>query len=118
VGRYHDASLANMKAIEVDRAFIKQTGETGVYPTMYYSHNLQFLCYSLMMEGRGKEAARPLHQDVGLRRRDPFILNRAPTCQASPTPRVRRRRLGKVLRPAVRASIDCPGRYWQIRTAD
>jgi tetratricopeptide (TPR) repeat protein len=56
VGRYHDASLANMKAIEVDRTFIKQTGETGVYPTMYYSHNLQFLCYSLMMEGRGKEA--------------------------------------------------------------
>jgi tetratricopeptide (TPR) repeat protein len=31
-GRYHDAATVNQQAVEVDTAFLKQTGETGYYP--------------------------------------------------------------------------------------
>jgi len=55
-GRYHDAAMVNQQAVEVDSAFLRQTGETGYYPLAYYTHNYHFLCYAQMMEGRGKAA--------------------------------------------------------------
>lgn len=66
-GRYHAAALANEDAIRADEAFFAASNEGGVYPLMYYTHNLQFLCYVLMMEGRSREAlasARKLNQRV------------------------------------------------------
>lgn len=55
-GRYHDASTTNIRAIAADRALVKATGENGLYPTMYLTHNVQFLCFTLMTEGRRREA--------------------------------------------------------------
>ncbi len=34
-GRYHDASLANEKAIKVDEAYIRQDHPEGIYPLAY-----------------------------------------------------------------------------------
>ena len=55
-GNYEGAVTSNAKAAEVDRAYIKANGADGVYPSMYYNHNLDFLASAAMMSGQFKEA--------------------------------------------------------------
>jgi tetratricopeptide (TPR) repeat protein len=55
-GRFHDAAEANAHAIKVDQAFIARSKESGVYPLVYYTHNIHFLCYAQMIEGRKRDA--------------------------------------------------------------
>ena len=55
-GDYAKALDANAKAADVDRAYIARTHAEGIYPLMYYNHNLQFLAAAAMMEGRRAEA--------------------------------------------------------------
>ncbi len=52
VGRYADAVDANAKASEADEDYIAQCNAQGLYPAAYYPHNIHFLWYSAMMEGR------------------------------------------------------------------
>lgn len=52
VGRYADAVDANAKAAEADEDYIAQCNAQGLYPAAYYPHNIHFLWYSAMMEGR------------------------------------------------------------------
>ena len=42
-GDYEAAVKTNEEAAAVDRAYIKTTGAQGIYPMMYYSHNLHFI---------------------------------------------------------------------------
>ncbi|MGK3995214.1 hypothetical protein [Sorangium sp. So ce1024] len=58
VGRYADASDANERAAEVDRRYIRARRPEGIYPRMYFPHNLHFLSVSAGMEGRGAVALR------------------------------------------------------------
>jgi tetratricopeptide (TPR) repeat protein len=51
-GNYAGASEANAKAAAVDEKYIHDNHIEGVYPIMYYTHNLQFLAASAAMEGR------------------------------------------------------------------
>jgi tetratricopeptide (TPR) repeat protein len=51
-GNYAGASEANAKAAAIDEKYIKSQNVQGVYPIMYYTHNLQFLAASAAMEGR------------------------------------------------------------------
>jgi tetratricopeptide (TPR) repeat protein len=55
-GDYEAAVQTNQKAAEVDRAYIKETGVQGIYPMMYYSHNLHFVAMCGAMNGRYMEA--------------------------------------------------------------
>jgi tetratricopeptide (TPR) repeat protein len=55
-GDYEAAVQTNQKAAEVDRAYIKETGAQGIYPMMYYSHNLHFVAMCGAMNGRYAEA--------------------------------------------------------------
>jgi tetratricopeptide (TPR) repeat protein len=55
-GMYHEASLTNQAAIHADQEFLAKSHETGTYPMMYATHNVQFLWYAEMMEGRGRDA--------------------------------------------------------------
>ena len=55
-GNYLGAVRSNAKAAEVDRAYIKTRGTDGVYPSMYYNHNLDFLASAAMMSGQFKQA--------------------------------------------------------------
>jgi tetratricopeptide (TPR) repeat protein len=67
IGRYHDSAAANLAAIKADRAYIAERHPGGVYPMMYYPHNIHFLWASYIMEGnrRGAErAARALAEAV------------------------------------------------------
>ena len=54
VGRYHDASLANVEAAKVDEDYIAQCNAQGFYPALYYPHNVHFLWAASTMEGRSK----------------------------------------------------------------
>jgi tetratricopeptide (TPR) repeat protein len=75
VGRYHDASEANVKAAAVDESYIAQCNAQGFYPAMYYPHNIHFLWAASSMEGRSKvaiDAARRVAANVKLEMIDEF----------------------------------------------
>ena len=55
-GDYEAAVKTNEQAAEVDRSYIKQTSAQGIYPMMYYSHNLHFVAVCGAMNGRYAEA--------------------------------------------------------------
>ena len=54
VGRYQDSALANMRAAEVDEAYIAQCNAQGFYPALYYPHNIHFLWASATMQGQSE----------------------------------------------------------------
>ena len=58
VGRWHDAVLANERAIEADDAYLAVCrGNTkGIYPLGYVPHNHHFLWFAASMEGNSKTA--------------------------------------------------------------
>jgi len=56
LGRYHDASVANQKAIEADDDYITACRKQGLYPVMYMPHNHHFLWAAATIEGRSELA--------------------------------------------------------------
>jgi tetratricopeptide (TPR) repeat protein len=67
-GDYEAAVKPNEPAAIVDRAYIKATGAQGIYPMMYYSHNLHFIAMCAAMNGNyteSKKNAALLVQNVG-----------------------------------------------------
>ena len=64
-GNYSGAAEANAKAAATDRAFIKAHGADGLYPLMYYSHNLQFGSASYAMIGNYAQSKMMAEQLVG-----------------------------------------------------
>lgn len=57
VGRYHDAVVANQKAISADDAYLATcTPAPGVYPLGYVPHNHHFLWWAASMEGASAQA--------------------------------------------------------------
>src|SRR6266851_1071782 len=55
-GDYAAAVKTNQEAAAVDRAYIKASGAQGLYPMMYYSHNLHFIAMCAAMNGDYAEA--------------------------------------------------------------
>ena len=55
-GDYEAAVKTNQLAAAADRAYIKASGVQGIYPMMYYSHNLHFIAMSAAMNGNYTEA--------------------------------------------------------------
>ena len=67
VGDYNAAALANEAGAEADRMYIRSRGGQGVYPMMYYNHNVHFLVAAYGMAGRfedAKRAAAELHANL------------------------------------------------------
>lgn len=57
VGRYHDAAVANQKAIAADDAYLATCQPApGVYPLGYVPHNHHFLWWASSMEGASATA--------------------------------------------------------------
>jgi hypothetical protein len=56
VGDHATSAHCNELAAAADRKFLAATGQEGVYPMMYYSHNLHFLAYAGCMRGDFNEA--------------------------------------------------------------
>jgi tetratricopeptide (TPR) repeat protein len=63
-GDYLSAVSSNAKAADVDRAYIAATKPDGMYPVMYYNHNLDFLASAAMMAGQFAEARKAADQLV------------------------------------------------------
>jgi tetratricopeptide (TPR) repeat protein len=67
-GDYDAAIQTNEKAAAADRAYIQSSGAQGIYPAMYYSHNLHFIAAAASMNGnytQAKKAADMLAAHVG-----------------------------------------------------
>ena len=60
LGHYHDAMVANQKAIEVDRSWAAQGG----FYTFYRAHNYHFLAYGAMFDGQKEIALRAAREMV------------------------------------------------------
>lgn len=73
-GDFPAAVKTNQLASAADRAYIQANGAQGLYPAMYYSHNLHFIAACASMEGDYAEAhkaaemlaahARPMVKDM------------------------------------------------------
>jgi hypothetical protein len=66
-GDYVAAEKANAVAADVDRKYIRDTGAQGMYPMMYYNHNVHFESAAAAMAGRhavAKKSAEILYADV------------------------------------------------------
>ncbi|MCZ6835189.1 MAG: hypothetical protein O7G85_05380 [Planctomycetota bacterium] len=66
VGRYAEASDANVRAVAADRKYFAKAPAPDFY-SMYYVHNLHFLAYAAMMEGRyevAMQAATDLQNEI------------------------------------------------------
>ena len=75
VGRYNDASIANVKAAQVDEAYIAACNAQGFYPAAYYPHNIHFLWAASSMEGRSEiaiESARKVAANVQMEMVDAY----------------------------------------------
>ncbi|HSF40088.1 MAG TPA: hypothetical protein VLT87_09865 [Thermoanaerobaculia bacterium] len=67
VGRYHDASVANQRAMEADKSYVTQCHAQGLYPLVYMPHNHHFLWAAATLEGRSAlalEAARDMASGI------------------------------------------------------
>lgn len=56
VGRFADSYEANRLAVEADEGYITQCRAQGIYPLNYYPHNIHFMAWSAMVQGRSTEA--------------------------------------------------------------
>ena len=66
-GDYYAAAKSNVDAIAVDREYITKSGNNGLYPAMYYNHNIHFLAAASAMNGRYADSiksARDLEANV------------------------------------------------------
>ena len=55
-GKYHEGSLANIRAVKSDEEYITQCNQQGFYPLSYYPHNYHFLWATATLEGDSKTA--------------------------------------------------------------
>ncbi|HEX6650931.1 MAG TPA: hypothetical protein VF075_15375, partial [Pyrinomonadaceae bacterium] len=51
-GDYYEAARANVDAIAVDRDYMTKSGNNGLYPMIYYHHNVHFLAAASAFKGR------------------------------------------------------------------
>lgn len=58
LGDYEKTAVSNEAAARADRQFIAASGATGLYPLMYYTHNLHFIAVARAAQGRYLDAKR------------------------------------------------------------
>ena len=92
-GDYYAAAKANVDAIAVDREYITKSGNNGLYPAMYYNHNVHFLAAASAINGRYADSiksARDLEANV-----KPLLKAMPMLEMFSPYPLVSMTRFGK-----------------------
>ena len=65
LGHYRAAAEGNVVAAKVDRDYITRDQVTGVYPAMYFNHNLHMSAVAYAMEGRYGDAMGPARELEG-----------------------------------------------------
>lgn len=67
-GDYELAARTNVEASAADEAFVRRTAARGMYPLMYWTHNMHFIAYARAQQGRyeeAKRAAQDMARNVG-----------------------------------------------------
>ena len=67
-GDYEQAAKTNVNAAAADKSFVQRTGATGIYPLMYWTHNIHFIAYARSQQGRyedAKQAAEEMVRNIG-----------------------------------------------------
>lgn len=67
-GDYDLAAKTNVNAAAADKRFVQRTGATGIYPLMYWTHNIHFIAYARAQQGRydeAKQAAQEMVSNIG-----------------------------------------------------
>lgn len=67
VGRFSDSYEVNRLAVLADEGYITQCRAQGIYPLNYYPHNIHFMAWSAMVQGRpdaALEAARKIVEKI------------------------------------------------------
>ena len=75
VGRYQDAALANIRAADIDEAYIAECNAQGFYPALYYPHNIHFLWASATTQGQSElslKSARRVVENVRIEQVEQF----------------------------------------------
>ncbi|MBX3617955.1 MAG: hypothetical protein KF839_12600 [Nitrosomonas sp.] len=65
VGRYADSMKSNQLAIAADENYITQCHAHGLYPMIYYPHNIHFLWFAATLDGQSKIAIESAKQAAG-----------------------------------------------------
>ncbi|MEM7103647.1 MAG: hypothetical protein AAF502_10980 [Bacteroidota bacterium] len=61
-GRYHEGTLSNELAVEVDRKYVSACHAAGAYPLAYYPHNYHFLAATAALEGASEKAIKAAYE--------------------------------------------------------
>lgn len=69
MGMYDDAAESNIAAVQADEDYLAKTNATGIYPSMYYSHNVHFLWYARTMMGMSQDALRDARKTAAIVRK-------------------------------------------------
>jgi tetratricopeptide (TPR) repeat protein len=56
VGRYQESEQDNIEASDLDSAYVEKWNPPGIYPMMYYPHNIHFVWAASQMAGRSAQA--------------------------------------------------------------
>ncbi len=64
LGRYTDSYEANRLAVVADENYITQCRAQNIYPLNYYPHNIHFMAWSAMFQGRPAEALKAARKIV------------------------------------------------------
>jgi tetratricopeptide (TPR) repeat protein len=115
-GDFDAATRTNVDAAKADETYIQASGVQGIYPLMYYSHNLHFIAMASSMAGRyadSKAAADKLAAHVG-----PAVKDIPPLGGFMTVPiavRVRFQKWDEILAmPAPDESMKAAGVYWHF----
>ena len=77
-GNYAEAVDANVRAVAVDERYLERAKPAGLYPMMYYPHNIDFLWSAASMEGRSAETIRAARRLEEVGKAHPEMLRQMP----------------------------------------
>jgi tetratricopeptide (TPR) repeat protein len=115
-GDFDAAVRTNQSAAAADRSYLQASGAHGLYPAMYYSHNLHFIAACASMSGdyaEARKAAAMLSAHVA-----PMVKDMPPLESFMTVPmavEVRFQKWDQVLKiPQPAASMNTAGIYWHF----
>jgi tetratricopeptide (TPR) repeat protein len=74
VGRYADAYAVNVDAARADESYLTQCRAQGIYPLLYYPHNVHFQVWAAMFEGRSAVALADARKLAGHSHLEPEVF--------------------------------------------
>jgi tetratricopeptide (TPR) repeat protein len=115
-GDYSEAAQSNADAIAADREYMTKTGAQGVYPLMYYNHNVHFLASANAMSGRYADAIKAARElEAGVK---PHVAAMPMLEMFVPYPIVTMVRFGKweeiLNTPKPESSLKITTAYWHF----